>query len=108
MANLNQTPPLLLARATSLWYAGRIHFPKDRIGEIIHEDEPFEIFHQMIAAQPGFRSKIWLVGRETGITQGLYEWITVEDAENYWMSFPMRLLKKRSVPASLLYNIYEI
>jgi hypothetical protein len=146
MANLTQAPPLLLARAASLWYAGRIHFPKDRIGEIIHEDEPFEIFRQMIAepvvyrqsdpprailrvyfhythfsprvnkvlslipvpliaAQPGFRSKTWLVGRETGITQGLYERSIAEDAENYWMSFPMRLLKKRSVPASLLYNI---
>jgi hypothetical protein len=44
MANLNQAPSLLLARATSLWYAGRIHFPKGRIGEIIQEDEPFEIF----------------------------------------------------------------
>jgi hypothetical protein len=148
MANQNQAPPLLLARATSLWYAGRIHFPKDRIGEVVQEEEPFRIFRQMtvdpagnqperpgaifkvcfhyarfsvstnrklslipiplIAAQPGFRSKIWLLGDKTGIAQGLYEWDTVEDAENYWTSFPMRLLKKRSVPASLLYNVYEI
>jgi hypothetical protein len=148
MANQNQAPPLLLAHATSLWYAGRIQFPKDRIGEIIHEDEPFEIFRQMIAepvgyksdppramlrvyvdykhfsprvnkvlslipvpliaAQPGFRSKIWLVGRETGITQGLYEWDTIEDAENYWTSLPMQLLKKRAVSGSLHYHLYEI
>jgi hypothetical protein len=144
MVNLNQAPPLLLGRAASLRYAGRIHFPKDRIGEIIHEDEPFEIFRQMIAepviyrqsdpprailkvyfhhthfsprvnkvlslipvpliaAQPGFRSKTWLLGQETGTTQGLYEWDTVEDAENYWMSFPMQLLKNVQSPS--LYSI---
>ena len=140
-------PLLLLAHAVSLWYSGRIHFPKDRIGEIVQEDEPFKVFRQMIvepigdqqqdpgaifrvcfqyatfsvdmnkilslpipliAAQPGFRSKTWLLGQETGIAQGVYEWDTVEHAENYWMSFPMQLLKKRSVPESLLYTIYEI
>jgi hypothetical protein len=146
--NLTQAPPILLARAAILWYAGRIHFPKDRIGEIVQAEEPFRVFRQMtvepagdqpkrpgaifkvcfhyarfsastnrtlslipvplIAAQPGFRSKIWLLGQETGVTQGLYEWDTVKDAEKYWTSFPMELLKKRSVPESLLYNVYEI
>ncbi len=148
MVNLIQVPPVLLARAAGLWFSGRIHFPKDRIGEIVQEEEPFKVFRQMtvdpigdqrpapgaifrvcfqyatfsadmnkrlslipipfIAAQPGFRSKTWLLGQETGITQGLYEWDTVEDAENYWMSFPMQLLKKRSVPASIFYNVHEI
>ena len=149
MANLHQVPPpLLLARAANLWFSGRIHFPKNRFGEIVQEEEPFKVFRQMtvdptgdqrqapgaifrvsfqyatfstdmnkmlslipipfIAAQPGFRSKTWLLGQETGTTQGLYEWDTVEDAENYWMSFPMQLLKRRSVPESLHCNVYEI
>lgn len=148
MANLTQAPPLLLARAASLWYAGRILFPKDRIGEIVQDDEPFAIFRQVIVepvahkqsdppgaifrvyfnyasfspqvnkvlslipipfivAQPGFRSKTWLMGQQTGIAQGLYEWDTVQDAENYWNSLPMQLLKRRAVPQSLVYNICE-
>ena len=55
----------------------------------------------LIAAQPGFRSKTWMLGRESGAFKGVYEWDTVEDAENYWMSFPMRLMKRRAVPETL-------
>ena len=60
-----------------------------------------------IVAQPGFRSKTWLIGQKTGISQGLYEWDTVEDAENYWDSFPMKLMKKRALPGSLTCSISE-
>jgi hypothetical protein len=60
-----------------------------------------------IIAQPGFRSKTWLIGQETGFFQGLYKWDTVKDAENYWTSFPMKLMKKRAAPDSLTYGIYE-
>ena len=61
-----------------------------------------------IVAQPGFRSKTWLTGQKTGMFQGLYEWDTVEDAENYWNSFPMNLMKKRALPGSLTRSISEI
>ena len=54
-----------------------------------------------IAAQPGFRSKSWMLGEETGMFQGVYEWQTVADAEAYWASFPMRLMKRRAAPATL-------
>jgi len=60
-----------------------------------------------IVVQPGFRSKTWLIGQETGLFQGLYEWDTVKDAENYWTSFPMNLMKKRAVPSSLTFSISE-
>jgi len=56
-------------------------------------------------AQPGFRSKTWFVGQTTGIYQGFYEFDTVRDAENYWTSFPLNLMKKRAVPESLTYRI---
>ena len=59
----------------------------------------------LIAAQPGFRSKIWMFEKETGEFQGLYEWDTIEDAEAYRLSFPMKLMKKRAVPGSLTYEI---
>jgi len=123
----------------------RIHFPKDRLGDIVGEEDEFEIFRQMtldpgkdqpekpgaifkvrfqfaslspemnkrtslipipfIVAQPGFRSKMWALGRESGEFQGVYEWDTVASAETYWTSFPMELMKRRAVPESLSYEI---
>jgi hypothetical protein len=148
MANLYQIPPFLLIRASGLLLNGRIHFPKNKLGECVHEDEEFTIFRQVIVdpagnqpdspgaifkvcfhfarysantnrmlslipipfivAQPGFRSKTWLVGQKTGIFQGFYEWDTVMDAENYWTSFPLNLMKKRAAPSSLTYSISEV
>lgn len=61
-----------------------------------------------IVAQPGFRSKIWALGRESGEFQGIYEWDTVASAENYWTSFPMKLMKRRAVPESLFHEIEEV
>jgi hypothetical protein len=148
MAKIYQVPPVLLARASALSFSGRIHFPKNRIGEIVQEEEKFRIFRQVvvdpgndqpespeaifkvcflfarfsgntnrtlslipipfIVSQPGFRSKTWLIGQKTGIFQGFYEWETVKDAKNYWTSFPLNLMKKRSIPGSLTYSISEI
>ncbi len=61
-----------------------------------------------IIAQPGFRSKTWMSGKETGTFQGLYEWDNVEDAERYWNSFPLKLMKRRSIPDTLKYEIIEM
>jgi len=41
---------------------------------------------------------MWTLGRGTGEFQGVYEWDTVASAENYWTSFPMKLMKRRTVP----------
>jgi hypothetical protein len=139
----SQLPPALLVRATGHRLRGRVHFPKDSVGEL-HPGpgEDFIVLRKMvldpgarspgalfsvqfrftrfsvalnkrlslipapfIAAQPGFRSKTWMFGRETGMFQGIYEWDTVEDAEAYWTSFPMRLMKKRGLPGSVSYEI---
>ena len=147
MTDMYQLTPFLLARTAGLLLSGRIHFPKNKLGETIQDEEEFKIFRQVIfdptgdrpegpgaifkvcfhfarfsvntnkilslipipfiVAQPGFRSKTWLIGQETGLFQGLYEWDTVKDAENYWTSFPMNLMKKRAVPSSLIYSISE-
>ena len=146
--NLQRDPFSSIVRATYLLLQGRIHFPKDRLGEIVDDGEEFEVFRHMtldpgndqpekpgaifkvrfrfasmsqemniktslipipfIVAQPGFRSKTWLLGRESGEFQGIYEWDTVASAENYWTSFPMKLMKKRAVPDTLSYEIKEI
>ena len=142
---LQRGPFSSIVRAIYLLLQGRIHFPKDRLGEIVGEGEEFEIFRHMtldpgkdqpekpgaifkvrfqfasmspemnkrtslipipfIVAQPGFRSKMWALGRETGEFQGIYEWDTVASAQNYWTSFPMKLMKRRAVPESLSYEI---
>ena len=59
----------------------------------------------LIIAQPGFISKTWLVGTETGCFLGLYEWESRGSAENYLNSFPLKLMKKRARPDSLQINI---
>lgn len=145
MTNIYNVPPYLIARAIRLMLANRVHFPKNRVGDIVQEDDDFLIFRQVIVdplqnqpihplanfkvcfhfanfsmstnkllslipipfiiAQPGFRSKTWMIGQKTGLFQGFYEWDTVEDAENYWTSFPLRLMKRRAVPDSMTYRI---
>ena len=52
MAKSCQVPPVLLARASGLLLSGRIHFPKNRIGEIVQEEEEFRIFRQVVV-DPG-------------------------------------------------------
>jgi hypothetical protein len=61
-----------------------------------------------IIAQPGFRSKTWMTGKETGAFHGLYEWDSLKDAKRYRDSFPLRLMKRRAVPETLVYEIVEI
>ena len=61
-----------------------------------------------IIGQPGFRSKTWMIGKKTGKFLGLYEWDTLESAKDYWNSFPLKLMKRRSVPESLHYEIHAI
>lgn len=141
-----QLAPALLARATGYRLRGRVHFPKDEVGDVWHgSDEDFVVFRKLtldpaegqpiepgatftvrfhfarlsaranrrlslipspfIAAQPGFRSKTWMAGQDTGMFQGVYEWDSVESAEAYWTSFPMRLMKKRAVPESLWHEV---
>lgn len=149
MPRFRQFPPLLLARATRLRLQGRVHFPGDRIGEVVPTaGEDYEVVRKMvvdpaegqptqpgahfevdfrftryspatnkrlsrlpmplIAAQPGFRSKTWMLGTESGAFKGVYEWDNVEDAERYWTSFPMRLMKRRAVPETLTREIRAI
>jgi hypothetical protein len=54
-----------------------------------------------IVGLPGFRSKLWLYNQSTSDFQGLYEWDTVRDAENYARSFAMDFMTRRSVPGSV-------
>lgn len=53
----------------------------------------------------GFRSKYWMVDEKSGLCQGLYEWQTVRDAENYSKSIALRFMTNRSVPGSVSFEI---
>jgi hypothetical protein len=142
MRELQDLPPVLLVRAILLRLRGSVHFPRDRVGELVAGDvEDYRVFRQMtvdvtaeestppgaildvrfrferfspmmnrqlsrlpmpfIAVQPGFRSKTWMIGDRSGTFRGVYEWDTTEDAERYWTSFPMRMMKRRAVERTL-------
>ena len=62
----------------------------------------------LIVAQPGFRSKTWFLGQQTGDFIGLYEFDTAEEAETYWGSLPLRMMKRRAAPGSLTHKVIEI
>ena len=59
----------------------------------------------LIVAQPGFRSKTWYLGTTTGEFIGLYEFETVADAEAYWDSLPLRMMRRRAAEGSLTHSI---
>ena len=54
---------------------------------------------------PGFRSKLWTLDENSGDFQGIYEWDTVQDAENYAKSFAVKFMARRSLPGSLSFQI---
>jgi hypothetical protein len=57
----------------------------------------------LYAGLPGFRSKLYtLNGR---YCQSIYEWDTVQDAENYAQSFAIRFMTRRSMPGSVSYEV---
>lgn len=60
-----------------------------------------------IVAQPGFRSKTWLLGERSGEFIGHYEFDTVEEAEAYWNSLPLKMMRRRAEPGSLTHAVYK-
>jgi hypothetical protein len=62
----------------------------------------------LIVAQPGFRSKTWLLGEQTGDFIGRYEFDTVDAAEAYWRSLPLCMMKRRAAAGSLTHEILAL
>ena len=58
-----------------------------------------------IVAQPGFRSKTWLLGQQTRDFIGIYEFDSVDTAEAYWTSLPLRMMRRRAAPGSLRHEV---
>ena len=61
----------------------------------------------LILAQPGFRSKTWLLGTNSGDFIGSYDFDSVETAQQYWDSLPLRMMRKRAAPGSLTSEIHQ-
>lgn len=55
----------------------------------------------------GFRSKYWCVDEKTGLCQGIYEWDTRKDAENYSKSIAVRFMNNRSEKGSVKFEIIK-
>ena len=140
-------PFVALLKTHTYLLRGLLHFPRDRIGQVLtmEDGREFAIFRQVVVdtspdrpEEPGaifrvrfrvahmsprqnrlfsllpipffvglprFRSKLWMLNESTSDFQGIYEWGTAQDAENYAASFAMKFMAKRSVPGSLSYEI---
>ena len=59
----------------------------------------------LIVAQPGFRAKTWMLGQQTGDFIGFYEFDTVEAAEAYSSSLPLRMMRRRAASGSLTHEV---
>ena len=57
---------------------------------------------------PGFRSKLWMLDRTTGDSQGVYQWDTVQDAQNYANSFAIKFMTRRAVLGSISQEVRPI
>ena len=53
----------------------------------------------------GFLEKYWTFDEDSGFFQGIYQWESKEFAERYPNSFIFKLMTKRSVPGTLLFEI---
>jgi hypothetical protein len=60
-----------------------------------------------IIGMPGFKKKTWTYCDETGYSQGIYRFESVEAAEAYRASPVVRILEKRTVPGSMEHTIVK-
>lgn len=54
-----------------------------------------------IIGMPGLRQKTWTHCDETGYSQGIYQFESIETAEAYLASLVVRMLEKRAAPGSM-------
>lgn len=59
----------------------------------------------MFVGLPGFKEKFWMCNQETGLNQGVYQWATYKNAEDYSKSFAVNFMTKRSIPGSIKFKI---
>lgn len=55
----------------------------------------------LITGFPGFVKKIYAVNSENGYWQGMYQWKSLKNLEEYKKSFIFRVMNKRALPESI-------
>ncbi|MEQ9298340.1 MAG: hypothetical protein RIF33_07250 [Cyclobacteriaceae bacterium] len=55
----------------------------------------------LITGFPGFERKIYAVNPENGYWQGMYQWRSLKDLEDYKKSFVFRMMNRRVVAGSI-------
>jgi hypothetical protein len=58
----------------------------------------------LIAGFPGFRDKLWMIDRETGYWQGVYQFDSVASIEGYKGSFVLGIMNKRAIESTVSYE----
>ncbi len=59
----------------------------------------------LIITSPGFKDKVWMINGDTDYWQGIYQWESESDVENYKKSFVLGVMNKRTVPNTIAYEI---
>ena len=60
----------------------------------------------LIAGQPGFVAKCYAVNHQNGFWQGMYQWESVKDLEDYQKSFVYRMMNNRAVPETIQSEVF--
>ncbi len=75
-------------------------------GMSTEKNKPFSVIPMLfILGLPGFRAKLWTLNEKNGDFQGIYQWDSLKDAQNYANSFALNFMTSRSVPGSVSYEI---
>ena len=82
----------------------RVRFKFDRYSDAVNR-RLFLLCTPIFTGMPGFHRKIWSVCEPSGVYQAIYQFESVEQAENYKKSAAMWILEKRSVPGSISYDL---
>ena len=61
----------------------------------------------LITGFPGFVKKIYAVNHKNGYWQGMYQWKSLENLEEYKTSFVFKVMNKRAIPESIKSIHYE-
>jgi len=82
----------------------RVRFKFDRYPDAVNR-RLFLIFTPVIIGMPGFQRKIWTFCEKSSNYQSIYQFESMDLAEEYKSSLIMWILEKRSVPGSISFEL---
>ena len=82
----------------------KVRFKFDRYPDAVNR-RIFLIFTPLITGMPGFQRKIWTFCEKSSNYLGIYQFESMELAEEYKASLVMWIIEKRCVPGSISYEL---